>query len=165
MNDQDAAAHPNPYLTVDVKVEFRSPRHRTVSVPAFRDGGRRIVARFSPTEAGDWDYLVTGNVASWANKSGTFTAVASDSRGFIRAANQHHWEYTERDSRGRSQAHLWMGASEMLFATLDDARCAVADARSAQKFNHLRGLVVSAAQAAAFTSPDAPNIEYFRRLD
>ncbi|HEV3202142.1 MAG TPA: DUF5060 domain-containing protein [Bryobacteraceae bacterium] len=166
LSDKDAAAHPNPYMTVDVKVEFRSPRRRTLAVPAYWDGGRRMVVRFSPNEAGDWDYHVAGNIADWADKEGSFTAVASDSRGFIRPANQHHWAYTERDTRGLDQAHLWMGASEMLFATLDDAAFrSVADARAAQKFNHLRCLVVSPEQARAFASPDSPGIEYFQRLD
>ncbi len=166
LSEKDAAAHPNPYMTVDMKVEFKSPRLRTLTVPAYWDGGRRMVARFSPTEAGDYEYHVAGNVAEWADKTGTFTAVASDSRGFIRPANMHHWAYTERDSRGLDQAHLWMGASEPLFATLDDAQFrAVADARATEKFNHLRGWVVSPEQASAFRSPEAPNIEYFQRLD
>ena len=166
LSDKDAALHPHPYMTVDVKVEFRSPRHRTLAVPAYWDGGRRMVVRFSPTEAGDWDYHVNGNIADWADKDGSFTAASSDSRGFIRPANQHHWAYTERDSKGLDQAHLWMGATEMLFATLDDAAFqSVADARAAQKFNHLRGSVLSQAQAGAFASPDAPSIEYFQRLD
>ena len=50
--------------------------------------------------------------------------------------------YSERDERGLYQAHLWMGATEMRFASEDDAAFrAVADARAAQKFNHLRGFI------------------------
>ncbi|HTS27664.1 MAG TPA: DUF5060 domain-containing protein [Bryobacteraceae bacterium] len=166
LSDKDAAAHPNPYMTVDMKVEFRSPRIRTFAVPAYWDGGRRMVARFSPTEAGDWEFHVSGNVPGWADKNGTFTAVSSGSKGFIRSANVHHWEYTERDSRGLDQAHLWMGATELLFATLDDAAFhAVADARAGQKFTHLRGLVLSQEQTNVFRSPESPNLEYFQRLD
>ena len=165
LSDKDAAAHPNPYMTVDVKVEFRSPRIRTLAVPAYWDGGRRLVVRFSPTEVGEWEYHVSGNIADWADKTGSFTAASSDSRGFIRPANQHHWEYTERD-KGIDQAHLWMGATEMLLASLDDASFrAVADARAAQKFNHLRMLVLSQELAGAFASPEKPSIEYFQRLD
>src|ERR1700749_1957400 len=70
LSEKDAAAHPNPYMTVDVKVEFRSPRNRTLSVPAYFDGGRRMVARFAPTEAGEWIYHVSGNIAAWADKEG-----------------------------------------------------------------------------------------------
>ncbi|HLK70147.1 MAG TPA: DUF5060 domain-containing protein [Bryobacteraceae bacterium] len=166
LSEKDAAAHPNPYVTIDVKVEFRSPRNRTLSVPMYWDGGRRMVARFAPTEAGDWIYHVSGNVSAWADKEGTFTAVASESKGFIRPANMHHWAYTVRDSRGLDQAHLWMGATELLFPSLDDAAFqSVADARAAQKFTHLRGLVLSQEQASAFQSPEAPNLQYFQRLD
>ena len=39
LDDAEAAAHPNPYLTVDLRAEFRSPRHRTYLMPAFWDGG------------------------------------------------------------------------------------------------------------------------------
>src|SRR5882672_11464024 len=98
LNDAEVAAHPNPYLTVDIRIEFRSPRHRTYLLPAFWDGGRRMVVRFSPTEAGDWVYRVTSNVADFDGKTGSFTAAASTVPGFIRAANVHHWAYTERDA-------------------------------------------------------------------
>lgn len=166
LSDKDAAAHPHPYVSIDLKVEFRSPRHRTWAIPAFWDGGRRMVARFAPTEAGDWDYHVIGNIADWDGKQGTFTVASSESRGFLRPANKHHWAYTEKDARGLDQAHLWMGATELLFATMDEAQFhTVADARSSQKFNHLRGLVTSQSQSNAFASPDAPAIEYFQRLD
>ena len=36
--------------TVDLRVEFRSPRRHTLAAPAFWDGGRRFLVRFSPTE-------------------------------------------------------------------------------------------------------------------
>ena len=62
LSEPEAAAHSNPYVNVDLKAEFRSPRHRTFLQPAFWDGGRRMVLRFTPTEAGDWDYRVTSNI-------------------------------------------------------------------------------------------------------
>ena len=41
----DPASHSNlysnPYVTVELRVEFRSPRFRTYSMPAFWDGGRK----------------------------------------------------------------------------------------------------------------------------
>ena len=36
----DAAAHPNPYVSVELHAEFRSPTFRTYLMPAFWDGGR-----------------------------------------------------------------------------------------------------------------------------
>jgi hypothetical protein len=59
-----------------------------------------------------------------------------------------------------------MGATEMRFAFLDDAAFrTVADARAAQKFNHLRGVVMEEGRDAAFQSPDLPDLAQFQRLD
>jgi len=162
----DAVRYPNPYAGIDMKVEFRSPHNQTLAVPAYWDGGRRMVARFAPTEGGQWDYLVTANVPDLDGKTGSFPAASSESLGFIEPANMHHWEYHEKGSNGLYQAHLWMGATELLFATMDDAAFrATADARAAQKFNHLRGFVLSEAQGGAYSGPDSPNLAYFQRLD
>jgi len=157
----DAAAHPDPYLNVELKAEFRSPHHRTFLMPAFWDGGQKFVIRFAPTEGGDWDYRLTSNIAVWDGKSGTFTAAGSEAPGFVRAANVHHWAYTERNL-----PHLWMGATEMGFASLDDAPFrAVVDARAAEKFNHLRGLLLGEDGQYRFTAPNQPDFAWFRRLD
>ena len=165
LGDAESKANPNPYLTADLKVEFRSPRHRTLAVPGYWDGARRMVIRFSPTEAGDWDYHVTSNIAAWNDKTGSFTAAASESPGFIHAENMHHWAYSEKTSTGLYQAHLWMGATELLFATMPEADFrAEADARAAQKFTHLRGLLATPL-GGAYQSADAPNVPYFQQLD
>lgn len=166
LNDADAARHPEPYKSVELKAEFRSPRHRTYAMPGFWDGGRRVVVRFSPTEAGEWAYRVSGNITAADGKTGTFTAAASPSPGYLRAANVHHWAYTEKNAAGLDQPHLWMGAAELGFAFLDDAAFrTVADARAAQKFNHLRGLLLGTGPDSAYQSADSPNLAQFRRLD
>jgi hypothetical protein len=166
LSEPEAAANPNPYVTVDLRIEFRSPRHRTYALPGYWDGGRRMVVRFAPTEPGDWDYHVTSNIAAWNDRTGTFTAAPSDAAGFIRTANMHHWAYTERNAAGLDVPHLWMGASEPRFAFLDDAAFrAVADARAAQKFTHLGGFVTGEGADAAYRSPDAPDPASFERLD
>src|SRR5262249_40564074 len=104
----------------------------------------------------------TSNVKEFDGKIGNFTASASQSPGFIRAANVHHWAYTEKDARGLDQAHLWMGANEPHFASEGDEEFrAAADARAAQKFNHIRGVL----DAAMYSAPDAPNLAYFQKLD
>ena len=160
LSEKDAAAHPNPFASVDLRVEFRSPRFRTLAMPAYWDGGRRMVVRFSPTEGGQWDYHVTSNIAEWNDKTGSFAAAASEAPGFIHPANLHHWQYTERNL-----PHLWMGANELQFAKLDDAAFrAVTDARVGQKFSHMRGLLLPG-DAAAFTSAGVPDAAYFRRVD
>jgi hypothetical protein len=166
LSDADAAKHPDPYRTVELAVNFRSPRQHSYVLPAFWDGGRRLVVRFSPVEAGDWDYLVTSNVAAWDGQQGHLTAAPSESKGFIHPAALHHWAYSEK-ANGLDQGHLWMGVSEPRFAFLDDtAFRAVADARAAQKFNHLRGPIFGqGSDPALFQGPDVPNVAFFQRLD
>ncbi len=51
----DLAAHPNPYASVTLRIEFRSPRFRTYAMPAFWDGGGKMIVRFTPTEVGAVD--------------------------------------------------------------------------------------------------------------
>jgi hypothetical protein len=160
LSAQDAAAHPNPYASVRLRAEVRSPRNRTTALPGYWDGGRRMVVRFSPTEGGQWAFRLTSNVAALNDQSGTFTASDSDAPGFVKAANVHHWSYTEQQ-----KPHLWMGATELRFAFMDNAAFrAMADARAVQKFNHVRGWVTGDGTDDAYTS-DSPNLEQFRKLD
>src|SRR5579862_5230774 len=162
----DAAAHPNPYATVDLSILFRSPRQRSYELPAYWDGGRRMVVRFSPVEAGKWDYLVKSNVAAWDGKTGSLNAAASDSKGFVHPAAMHHWAYTEK-ANGLDQGHLWLGASEPRFAFVDDAAArTLADARAADQFTHVRvPLMGEGSDPFLFQGPDTPNTAFFQRLD
>lgn len=163
LNDQEAAAHPNPFTSVTLDVEFRSPRHRTFLMPSFWDGGRRIVVRFTPAGEGQWDYRVNSNITRFDGKQGSVQATASDSPGFIRVANVHHFQYTEG-----LKPHLWMGDTCYRFGFLDMALLRqIADTRSAQKFNHLRGLALGFQEDAAkiFPKPDQPKVEHFQALD
>lgn len=162
LNDQESQAHPNPYTTVQLEAEFRSPRFKTFRMPAFWDGGRKLVIRFSPTEAGQWDYRVTSNIARFDGQLGHVEATPSESPGFIQPANVHHWKYDN------NQPHLWMGDSCYPLATIDRATFdRIAETRAAQKFNHLRGLVIASASgpSAAYAKPDLPNPSYFDELD
>lgn len=165
LDDAEAAAHPKPYLSVQLQSEFRSPSFRTFLVEAFWDGGRRVVIRFAPTEAGAWDYRITGNIARFSGRTGQFNAVASNSPGFVKVANVRHFSYTE--GKVRPIPHLWMGDTSYRFATMDRALFEkVVDVRAEQKFNHIRGLVIpEGGEPPAYFSPDEPNPAYFRELD
>lgn len=162
LSEADAAAHPNPYATVQLHAEFRSPRFRTYLMPAYWDGGRRMVIRFTPVGAGEWTYRVTSNVKAFDGKEATFTAAESDAPGFVVPRNVHHWSYTERDI-----PHLWMGDTLYRFAAIDETLFrGIVDARAGQKFTHIRGMVLDQEQsAAAFPAPDRVNPEYFRNVD
>lgn len=160
-----AAANPKPYETVELRADFRSPQFRSTSVPGYWDGGQRMVVRFAPPTSGQWEYRLTSNVADLDGKTGTFTAIDSESPGFIQAANLHHWAFTAH-SGPLTQAHLWMGASEPRFGFIDDdAFRALADERSGEKFTHVRGLVVGDAPDTGFAASGQPDVKHFQRLD
>ena len=157
----ESKSHPNPYTSVQLQAEFRSPRHRTVMMPAFWDGGNRMVIRFAPIDAGEWEYRVTSNVARFNGQQGKFTATPSDHPGFIAPANGHHWRNTEN-----MLAHLWMGDTMYTIGFVDDASFRkIVDARAAQKFTHLRGLAIGRAERATWKSPDEPDVAWYKRLD
>jgi len=165
LSQADFAAHANPYQSVDLKAEFRSPRHHTFLLPAYWDGGQRMVIRFTPTEAGNWDFRVTSNIESFNGKVGQFTATESEAPGFVRVANVHHFAYTGGTG---NTPHLWMGDTLMRLALTDDtAFHQLVDARAGQKFTHIRGNALGEGDdaAKAFPTPDAPDVGYFRQLD
>ncbi len=157
----DAAARPNPYATVDLSLELRSPRHRTYAIPGYWDGGTRFAVRVAPTEAGQWDYRINSNIAAWNGQEGSFTASASNSPGFIRPALLHHWAYTEPNL-----PHFWMGITEPGFASMDEqAFRAMADARASQKFTHVRGIILVAGALDGVGPGARPNPSYFQKID
>jgi len=156
-------SHPNPYSDVQLEAELRSPRFRTFLMPAFWDGGHRIILRFAPTEPGTWDFRVSSNIQRFDGLAGRIEATASRSPGFIKARNVHHWGYTETN-----EPHLWMGDTCYRLGFIDRAAFnQLIAVRSEQKFNHLRGLLLGRKEdtAAVFSSPDKPNPDYFREVD
>ncbi len=165
LTEPEAANHPNPYLSVELYAEVRSPRFRTYRMYGFWDGGRRFVIRFAPTEPGDWDLRVTSNVPSFDGKVGRVTAAAAaeDEAGFLRTDNVHHWSHT-----GIRKPHLWMGDTCYRLAWIDDAVFEqIAAKRAEQKFNHMRALVMSNDEGLrkAYHDPDFPNPEHFQQLE
>lgn len=163
LNDAEAAAHPNPYVSVAMHAEFRSPRLRTFMMPAFWDGGRRLVIRFTGVEAGDWQFRVSGNIERLSGEQGTITVTDSDTPGFVEPRNMHHWSYTERLT-----PHLWMGDTCYQCMTVpDETFRRIVDARVTQKFNHIRFLLLGWTESAArvFPAPDRIDPTHFQRVD
>jgi uncharacterized protein DUF5060/uncharacterized protein DUF4038 len=157
----DLAAHPNPYATVALRAEFRSPRFHTYMMPAFWDGGRKMVIRFTPTEGGQWIYKTTSNIAAFDGKDGSFNAAASEYPGYVKAANVHHWATENK------KPHLWMGYIDdrFAFSSAQEFEQKLEEA-AANKFTHFRGSILgNARDRARVYSGDKPNAAYFDELD
>ena len=156
------AAHPNPYASAQLHAEFRSPHFKTYLMPAFWDGGRRLIIRITPTEPGQWTYRTTSNIAAFDGKEGAFNAASSDSPGYINAANFHHWATDDK------KPHLWMGyiADRFPFLSQQEFEQQLADAAK-NKFTHFRGSILGGAadRSRVFLAPDKPNPAYFDELD
>lgn len=156
-------AYINPYVSITLQVEFRSPHFKTYLMPGYWDGTRNImVVRFTPTEAGAWTYRATSNVSAFDGKEGMFNAAASDAPGFVNAANVHHW------ATDNKQPHLWMGyiADRFAFASNAEFKQQL-DTAAQNKFTHFRGSILgdAADRAKVFSGPDRPNPAYFDELD
>jgi hypothetical protein len=162
LNAAELGQHPNPYETVTLQAEFRSPRFRTFLMPGYFDGGNRMVIRFAAVDPGQWDYRVTSNIASFDGKIGKFEATPSDNPGFIMPRNVHHWSYVENNV-----PHLWMGDTNYRFATMDRAAFeSITNARAAQKFNHVRGFLIGAGEDwKKAWKGDSPDPAYFTEVD
>ncbi len=153
----------NPYVSITLQVEFRSPHFKTYLMPGYWDGTRNImVVRFTPTEAGAWTFRATSNVSAFDGKEGTFNADASDAPGFVNVANVHHW------ATDNKQPHLWMGYIADRFAFSSSAEFEQQlDIAAQNKFTHFRGSILgdAADRAKVFAGPDRPNPAYFDELD
>jgi hypothetical protein len=131
-------------------------------MPAFWDGGRKMTIRFAPTEAGQWSYHITSSLPAFDAKEGAFTAAASESPGYVKAANVHHW------ATDNKKAHLWMGYIDDRFA-FDSAEELERKLNEAveNKFTHFRGSILGTAADGkrVYLGPDQPNTAYFDELD
>ena len=129
-------AQDNP-ARLDVRAEFRSPKHKTYLLHAFVED-LRLIFRFSPTETGVWDYQITGNLMRLEGQTGHVTAADSDAPGFVRVANVHHF-ITDNLADQRQRPHLWMAAALETFVTMPRADFDRAvEQRVQEKYTHLR---------------------------
>ncbi len=127
--DLEASENPDG---VDLHAEFRSPHHRTYLIRAFRDGDRRFVIRFAPSEGGTWDYRLSSSIARLEGKQGQINVSDSDAPGFVKVANVHHFQ-TEN-----GKPHLWMATTVDKFLDLPRGELdAIAAARAKEKFTHV----------------------------
>ena len=138
----DLTPQENP-AQAELRAEFRSPRHRTYLLRAFRDSERRLVIRFTPTEAGAWEYRLTSNVARLDGQTAQVAVSESEAPGFVLTANVHHFA-TENQ-----KPHLWMSAGIDRFLAMPRADFDRLVAERAQEhFTHLRVTIEPAADLA-----------------
>lgn len=153
--------HTNPYWSVEIRAEIRSPRYKTYQAYGFHDGGNRLVIRFAPTEPGTWAFRVTANLPRFNGKEGTFSATESAHPGYVIVRNQRHWAYSES-----LKPHLFMGDTIYPFASIERSVLdKLIEQRAAQKFNHIRGFVLGSDPVKAFPAPDRPNLTFFQDVD
>ena len=114
MSAAELEVHPNPYVSVELRAEFRSPKKGTTYViPAFWDGGGRLRIRFSPLDEGRWDFRLISNLDSVNKKMASFEATAPRTPGFVRVFNLRYFRYDQPET-----AHFWMGDTSYKFATI-----------------------------------------------
>jgi hypothetical protein len=129
----DLASGENPE-TVELRAEFRSPHHRIYRLIAFHDSGSRFILRFTPTEAGDWEYRLSSNLPRLEGQEGKISATPADAPGFVHPApNLHHFQ------TDNGQPHLWMATALDNFARIPRADFdKLVEQRVKEKFTHLR---------------------------
>ena len=162
LTPDEAAKHPKPYESVELRAEFRSPsKKKTYLLPAFWDGGRRMVIRMGPTEPGTWEYKLSSNIARLHGKEGTLAVAESTTVTHIHNANVHHWQ------NALMKQHLWMGDTAWRIGFVPRTEFdSMVDSRSSRLFSHIRGLILGEARDLPQVWRDgAPVAEYFRELD
>jgi hypothetical protein len=101
---EEAARHPEPWRSVELKAEVKSPRFRTFLAESFWDGGRILKIRFTPTDAGNWQLRLTSNFPRWDKQEFSLDVAQNEAPGFVQRANVYHWR-----TLGDMQPHLWAG--------------------------------------------------------
>ncbi len=163
MNDAEAAKHPNPYVSVELRAEVRAPKGETFRLPGFWDGGRKLKIRVSPLAEGRWDFRITSNLDRFSGFTGSFTAAPPRTPGFVLPFNVHHFRYSKPET-----PHFWMSFTALDFSRMPmDSFRPLVELRAKQGFNHLRGLALGAGNSAVAALPDPDHIapEHFRAVD
>ncbi len=140
----------NQSSNFELNAEFRGPSHRTFLLHGYRSGPTRATIRFSPFEPGKWEVRISSSIETYHDKQMELEATASNSPGWVEAANVHHFRYTG----GERAAHLWVG--DTLPESIDGAGLSAwVAARAAAGVNHVRLHVPPAIDEVAFDQLDS----------
>ena len=151
------ASEGTPYQDDLLRIEFRSPTHKTYLMHAFWDGKLRV--RFSPTEAGTWTYHVSSEIKRYDDQESTFPVTDSGLPGMVNAANLRHWRSTDK------KPHLWLGAAAPFLSISQTEWESCLDARKRDGFTHIRGALLSSDQSLKPFTGNRPDSAYFAALD
>jgi len=139
-------AYANPYLEVDLSATFRGPS-QTVRANGFWDGGKVFRIRMLPTEPGTWTWTVSASDSRLNGRSGSLTCEDSTSPGYVRVSKEHPHSFEwAGDGKpyfllGDTMWHLWYNVRYS-----DGTFQKMIDARAAQRFNYIHGVVHNVAQ-------------------
>ncbi len=154
----DLPASTSAYKDDLLRVEFRSPTHKTYMMHAFVEGTLRV--RFSPTEPGTWTYHVLSEIARYNDKEETFPVTDSGLPGMVSVANLRHWWTTGK------KPHLWLAAAAPVLSLNEAEFESWLDARKHDGFTHIRGtLLTLTGPMKPFDAGGLPNSSYFATLD
>ncbi|MDO8684123.1 MAG: DUF4038 domain-containing protein [Armatimonadota bacterium] len=133
-------SYSNPYTQITLSATFTGPT-KTITVNGFWDGGNLYKFRMMPTEPGSWSWTTTSNDSQLNGKTGAFTCVDSASRGYVKVSTAYPYTFEWANGTpffllGDTTWHMYYNLrySDNTFQTLIDAR-------SAQHFNYMHGVV------------------------
>jgi hypothetical protein len=91
---ESETVYSEPFVDLVLDATFVAPSGRTLSMPAFYDGGGVWRVRFSPDEVGRWQYRVAARPADPAlEQEGAFTATETASAGFLKSTPGRAWGF------------------------------------------------------------------------
>ncbi len=91
----------NPYLDVQVGIEFHGPDAKSILVPGFWDGGGTFRVRFAPMLNGVWTWTSHSQTGDLDGRTGTFECIgeAPGVKGFVNVQpvhrDTHHFSYSD----------------------------------------------------------------------
>lgn len=105
LNLTASGSYANPYLMMPgdstspgfVTAVFTAPNNTVIKVDGFWDGGNTWKIRMAPTMPGIWTYSTSSSDPGLNGKTGSFSAVVSSNKGFIKVnpARPHHFMWTD----------------------------------------------------------------------
>jgi hypothetical protein len=94
----------NPFVDIQVGIEFHGPDAKPVVVPGFWDGGGTFKVRFSPTLRGRWSWKSLSQTPDLNGQTGTFECISEEQeeKGFVGVLPNHkdtrHFGYANGDA-------------------------------------------------------------------